>query len=82
MIWETPDLFDLSEQLKNLQQEKCPAALDIINWQKGLKQVFMRTDWSKDALYAMFGAVLRYKNLHAHMDPAGFEFLCIWKSTL
>ena len=74
LIWETPDLFDLSEQLKNLQQEKCPAALDIINWQKGLKQVFMRTDWSKDALYAMFGCRTPVQNLHAHMDPAGFEF--------
>lgn len=73
-IWEVPDLLDLNKQLKNLEQSCCPPAMDTISWQKGLKQAFMRTDWSRDALYIMFGCRTPVQNLHAHMDPAGFEF--------
>lgn len=73
-IWEVPDLMDLSKQLKTLEQESCPPDMECISWQKELKQVFMRTDWSKDSMYVMFGCRTPVKNLHAHMDPAGFEF--------
>lgn len=73
-IWEVPDLYDLSEQLKEMGTEGCPPKLDTVNWQKGLKQAFLRTDWSHDALFAMFGCRTPIQNLHAHMDPAGFEF--------
>ncbi|MFR5634726.1 MAG: heparinase II/III family protein [Monoglobales bacterium] len=73
-IWEVTDLNDLSVQLKKLKVEGLPPALDRVSWQKGLKQVFMRTDWSKDARYVMFGCRTPIQNLHAHMDPAGFEF--------
>lgn len=59
--------------MKDLEQDSCPPRQENISWQKGLKQVFMRTDWSKDALYVMFGCRTPVQNLHAHMDPAGFE---------
>ncbi len=74
LIWEVPDLFDLANQLKNLEEKKCPPDLETVNWQKGLKQAFLRTDWSRDASYVMFGCRTPVQNLHAHMDPAGFEF--------
>ena len=73
-IWEVPDLEDLAEQMKELEKGGEQPSLPNISWQKDLKQVFMRTDWSKDALYAMFACRTPVQNLHAHMDPAGFEF--------
>lgn len=74
LIWEVPDPLHLANELKTLEQNSCPSEKETVNWQKGLKQVFMRTDWSKDALYVMFGCRTPVQNLHAHMDPAGFEF--------
>lgn len=81
-IWEVPDLPDLSNQLKGLKQRCCPPEMDHINWQKGLKQAFLRTDWSRDALYVMFGCRTPVQNLHAHMDPAGFEFSAYGRTLL
>lgn len=73
-IWEVPDLGDLAEQMKDLEHQAVKPELSNVNWQKDLKQAFMRTDWSKDALYVMFACRTPVQNLHAHMDPAGFEF--------
>lgn len=73
-IWEVPDLQDLAVQMQEIGERGCPPALRNLSWQKGLKQVFLRTDWSKDALYVMFACRTPVQNLHAHMDPAGFEF--------
>jgi len=73
-IWEVPDLKDLAEQKRELEGAKAAPALPCVNWQKELKQVFLRTDWSKDALYVMFACRTPVQNLHAHIDPAGFEF--------
>ena len=73
LIWEVPDLRDLAEQLEGLEEKKCQPEENNVNWQKGLKQVFLRTDWSKEALYVMFACRTPVQNLHAHMDPAGFE---------
>lgn len=73
-IWEVPDLLHLAKELENLEETSCQPQMEKINWQKGLKQTFMRADWSKEALYVMFGCRTPVQNLHAHMDPAGFEF--------
>lgn len=73
-IWEVPDLKNLAAQMKELKTQAVPPALSDINWQKELKQVFLRTDWSRDALYVMFACRTPVQNLHAHIDPAGFEF--------
>ena len=74
LIWDVPDLQDLASQLEGLEEKKCQPKEENINWQKGLNQVFLRTDWSKEALYVMFACRTPIQNLHAHMDPAGFEF--------
>lgn len=73
-IWDVPDLRDLEKQLEGIEKRICVPALPESSWQKGLKQVFLRTDWSGDALYVMFACRTPVQNLHAHMDPAGFEF--------
>lgn len=73
-IWEAPDLQDLEKVLERMEGKSCQGILPEISWQKELKQVFLRTDWSRDALYVMFACRTPVQNLHAHMDPAGFEF--------
>lgn len=73
-IWEVPDLLHLADCMEKMEVKGCPPTLPEINWQKELKQVFLRTDWSRDALYVMFACRTPIQNLHAHMDPAGFEF--------
>ena len=73
-IWDIPDLRDLEEQLAQIKEGSCLPTLPEMSWQKELKQVFLRTDWSRQALYVMFACRTPVQNLHAHMDPGGFEF--------
>ena len=73
-IWEVPDLEDFHRCLTQIGGSRKTPDLPVISWQRELKQVFLRTDWSTDALYVMFACRTPVQNLHAHMDPAGFEF--------
>ncbi|GLC79726.1 heparinase II/III family protein [Lacrimispora brassicae] len=73
-IWEVPDLYDLHHQIERITNIKKMPQLPVTSWQKQLKQVFLRTDWSNDALYVMFACRTPIQNNHAHIDPAGFEF--------
>lgn len=81
-IWEVPDMEDLHHCLEGIEEQKAQPALPTINWQKELKQVFLRTDWSTDALYVMFACRTPIKNNHAHIDPAGFEFSAYGRTLL
>lgn len=73
-IWEVEDLESLHDVLNRIKEEPELPVLPTISWQKDLKQVFMRTDWSVDALSLMFACRTPIQNAHAHMDPAGFDF--------
>ncbi len=73
-IWEVPDLYDLHKQIERITNKKTMPDMSVTSWQKQLKQVFLRTDWSNDALYVMFACRTPIQNNHAHIDPAGFEF--------
>jgi len=73
-IWEVPDLYDLHKQIERITNRKTMPDMPVTSWQKQLKQVFLRTDWSNDALYVMFACRTPIQNNHAHIDPAGFEF--------
>lgn len=81
-IWEVPDLQDLRTQLDRIENGKILPDLPTVSWQKQLKQVFLRTDWSNNALYVMFACRTPIQNQHAHIDPAGFEFSAYGKSLL
>lgn len=81
-IWDVPDPQDLADRMREAEGREHLPALPDLSWQKGLNQVFMRTDWSKDALYLMFACRTPVQNLHAHMDPAGFEFSAYGKLLL
>lgn len=73
-IWEVSDLEGLHKILEDAKDHAVAPTIDTVSWQKDLKQVFMRSDWSQDALSVMFACRTPVQNLHAHMDPAGFDF--------
>lgn len=73
-IWEAPDLTDLYHVLDVVKDSGSLPTLPTVSWQKDLKQVFLRTDWSQNALSLMFACRTPIQNAHAHMDPAGFDF--------
>lgn len=81
-IWEVPDLKDFHDCLESIGSTQTPPSLPAVSWQKELKQVFMRTDWSNDALYVMFACRTPIQNEHAHIDPAGFEFSAFGRNLL
>lgn len=81
-IWEVPDLEDFHSCLTQIGSSRKSPDLPLISWQKELKQVFFRTDWSTDALYVMFACRTPVQNQHAHIDPAGFEFSAFGRTLL
>ncbi len=48
--------------------------LPVDSWQKDLKQVMLRTDWSHEALSVFFACRTPVNNAHAHIDPMSFDF--------
>ena len=81
-IWEVPDLEDLNRWIQTAQQHHRYPELPTVSWQKKLKQTFLRTDWSNDALYVMFACRTPIQNEHEHIDPAGFEFTAYGRTLL
>ncbi|MEG0693701.1 MAG: heparinase II/III family protein, partial [Oscillospiraceae bacterium] len=71
-IWFISDIKKLDEDLKKVEQETFSIDLPKMSWQRELKQVFMRTGWSKDAISLMFSCRSPIQNGHAHMDVGGF----------
>ena len=66
-IWEVPDLEDFHRCLTQIGGSRKTPDLPVISWQRELKQVFLRTDWSTDALYVMFACRTPVQNLHVRM---------------
>lgn len=78
-LWRLPDLETLLNQLEE------PAVfidLPCLNWQKPLKQVFLRGGWDKDDVSVMFACRTPVQNLHAHIDPMGFDLSALGKPLL
>lgn len=73
-IWEIPDLKNIHEILTSAANKSVLPSCSTFSWQKDLKQVFFRTDWSVNALSLMFACRTPIQNTHAHMDPCGFDF--------
>lgn len=81
-IWEISDLDDLQRALEKSREAGTLPSIPVFSWQKELKQVFLRTDWSQNALSLMFACRTPIQNQHAHMDPAGFDFTAYGKPLL
>lgn len=70
-LWSIWDLERLAEDLKQLTpqipNQPCFA------WQRDLNQVYFRSGWDCQAVSVMTACRTPVKNLHAHMDPGGFD---------
>lgn len=53
----------------------------VMNWQKKLSQVAMRSDWTHDALSAFSACRIPCQNGHSHIDPSSFDF-CAYGAAL
>ncbi len=71
------------EELKRILNEKpVTPILPTVFWDKDLNQAFIKSSWGSDALSIMTGCRLPVKNLHAHMDPGGFDLVCCGRPIL
>jgi hypothetical protein len=75
-IWDTRNINDFIGKL-----EQDPAGIDLepCNYQKQLKQVMFRTDWTGNASSVFFACRTPVYNTHQHIDPMGFDFTALGK---
>lgn len=78
-LWRLPDLDAL---LDRLEEPGELVSLPCLNWQKPLKQVFLRSGWEKDDISILFACRTPIQNLHAHIDPMGFDLSALGKPLL
>lgn len=81
-IWEVEDLESLHRCIADAGRQRRQPDLALVSWQHELKQTFFRTGWDNDALSVMFACRTPVKNLHEHIDPAGFEFTAYGRNLL
>ncbi|WNR45753.1 alginate lyase family protein [Paenibacillus roseipurpureus] len=80
LFFHYPELFHLlrdSDQTEEPGNREEPPRL---YWHKELKQVTMRSDWSREAYSVFFACRLPVYNSHAHVDPASFDFTALGKA--
>lgn len=73
-LWRIPDITHLKDDLIWAEAHPKKPDLPLLAWQKDLNQVYLRSSWDKQALSLMTGCRTPVQNLHAHMDPGGFDF--------
>ena len=74
-LWRFSDIKKLKDDYAfALSSPLCPD-LPNMEWDKELKQVYMRTGWDKNAVGIMTACRTPIQNNHAHMDPGGFDFV-------
>lgn len=83
------DIMDNLWRMEN-KQELCRIlndkpqlpSLPLTLWDRDLNQVFIRDSWAPDAFSLMTGCRMPVKNLHAHMDPGGFDLVAYGRTML
>lgn len=78
-FWVIPDIKYLLNAIDNIENIECNIELPRMCWHKELKQVTMRTDWTREALSVFFACRTPIQNNHAHIDPMGFDFTALGK---
>ncbi len=73
-VWKMEDKEAFCKQILALQDSAQEPALPASMWDKELSHVYMRTNWSRDALCLMFACRTPVQNNHAHIDPCAFDF--------
>lgn len=73
-LWRIPDTSRLRADLDWAEANPLTPRLPLTAWQKDLDQVYIRSSWEKDAVSLMTACRTPVQNLHAHMDPGGFDY--------
>jgi len=73
-IWEDTDTPNLLSAIDEAATSHAAISFPTDAWHKGLDQVTLRTDWSRNALSVFFACRSPVNNSHAHIDPMGFDF--------
>lgn len=73
-LWRIRDIRQLRETLDRALANPQKPNLPLLAWQKDLNQVYLRSAWDRDAVSLMTACRTPVQNLHAHMDPGGFDF--------
>ncbi|WNR42912.1 alginate lyase family protein [Paenibacillus roseipurpureus] len=77
-LWQIRGLETLFSSLKEMQATD-QGDLPLMNWQRELSQVMMRSNWSREGLSLFFACRTPVQNGHAHIDPGGFDFTAYGK---
>jgi len=77
-IWDTRDIDTFISAL----QAPAPDSIDmeLSTYQKELKQVAFRTDWTTKAISIFFACRTPVYNTHQHIDPMGFDLTALGKA--
>lgn len=73
-LWRFSDIEGLLKDLTEASSFPKKPDLPLTAWQKDLNQVYARSGWEKEAVSFMTACRTPVQNLHAHMDPGGFDF--------
>ena len=82
MIWKLDSSAKLQSFLRGDYISDEPCDLPLVNHQRHLDQMMMRTSWDKDALSLLFTCHTPIENLHTHIDPMGFDFTALGQNII
>lgn len=73
-IWRMDQIEEFCQALSRLKTESKEPKLPLLYYNKTLNHAYFRSNWTPDALSMMFACRCPIQNLHAHIDPCGFDF--------
>ena len=73
-LWRFTDLEKLRDDYAWAEKHPLKPDMECVEWNRELKQAYIRTGWEKDDIGIMTACRTPIKNNHAHMDPGGFDF--------
>lgn len=73
-IWSMDSIPTFCNLLTRIKTEKKKPKFPLLYYNKTLDHAYFRSGWEKDSLSVQFACRTPVKNLHAHIDPCGFDF--------
>lgn len=73
-IWRMDRVPEFCRLLTRLKTEKKKPELPLLYYNRTLNHAYFRSGWERDSLSVQFACRCPVQNLHAHIDPCGFDF--------
>ena len=73
-IWRMDDIGGFCDALIQLKERSEKPSLPLLYYNKVLNHAYFRSSWDTDARSVQFACRCPIQNLHAHIDPCGFDF--------